>query len=133
MEENIITNEMVDQVAEQLVDTVENNVAVVPTQAPVQPVAQPNGMGKNILIGLGGLGVGIGVGAAIDHWVLPLVGKKVENHKAKKAAKKAEKEAKKAAKNKKTESKPESKPEPEKPYDVENFKESDVKIDNLDN
>lgn len=134
MEENIMTNEVAEQVADQLIDTATNDMTVVPVQTCAQPVvASSNGAGKTVMAAVGGFVGGIAVGAAFNHWVTPKLKKGWAEHKAKKAKKKAEKEAKKAGKSKDSKKAEPEHPEPQKPYDVETMKKDDLKIDDLEN
>lgn len=134
MEENIMTNEVAEQVADQLIDTATNDMTVVPAQTCAQPVvASSNGTGKTVMAAVGGFVGGIAVSAAFNHWVAPKLSKALADHKAKKAKKKAEKEAKKAGKSKDSKKAETEHPEPQKPYDVETMKKDDLKIDDLEN
>lgn len=133
MEENmnVITSEMVDQVAEAVVDNA-TDVSVIPSQpcaADVVSNSSANGTGK-MLVGAGiGIGGGFLAGFAFDRWVMPKIEKAWAGHKEKKAKKKAEKAAKKAGT---TEQKPDQKAGTAEPFNVEELKKSDLKIDNLD-
>lgn len=136
MEENI-KNEVVEMMAnvdpETLAEANEAllNKAIVETAAklPAEAHTKPVTNGKTIALGVGTFLGGLAAGAAIDHWVVPAIGKGLGKLKAKRAAKKAERAAKKAA-AKKAQEKP-ANPANEAPAtdDAPDPREHDTNID----
>ena len=95
---NEIVEKAFDEMAEkaEALDKAIAETGVKPASALTE--AANNMSGKNIALGVGLTLGGVVGGIALDHWVFPWVGKKVNDIRAKLKAAKEEKKAKKAAK-----------------------------------